>query len=117
MSSPIAPGQLLPPITEMVTIVETNTPHGLSYFSPIVIVGGWGSTNANNTGGAPDNGTPNIAGYAPNAPVWFQWTAPASGEVTLDTIGSLDDQRLESRHRDGGFHGQRADPAQPDGRQ
>ena len=96
LSSPTAPGELVPPVTETVTIVETNTPLGLSYFSPIVINGGWGSTNADNTGGAPDNGTPNIAGYAPNAPVWFQWTAPASGEVTLDTIGSLETNGLKA---------------------
>ena len=89
LSNPTPPGQLLPPVTETVTIIETNTPHGLSFFSPIVISGDWGSTNADNTAGSPDSGTPNIAGNAPNAPVWFQWTAPASGEVSLDTIGSL----------------------------
>jgi uncharacterized delta-60 repeat protein len=89
LSNPTPPGQLLPPVTETITIIETNTPLGLSFFSPIVIGGDWGSTNANNTAGAADNGTPSIAGSAPNAPVWFQWTAPSSGEVSLDTIGSL----------------------------
>ena len=89
LSNPTPPGQLVPPVTETITIIETNTPHGLSFFSPIVITGDWGSTNADNTASSPDSGTPNIAGNAPNAPVWFQWTAPASGEVTLDTIGSL----------------------------
>ncbi len=89
LSNPTPPGQLVPPVTETITIIETNTPHGLSFFSPIVITGDWGSTNADNTASSPDSGTPTIAGNAPNAPVWFQWTAPASGEVTLDTIGSL----------------------------
>ena len=26
---------------------------------------------------------------------WYQWTAPADGEVTLDTIGSVDDTFFE----------------------
>jgi len=39
----------------------------------------------------PDSGCPRIAGFAPNEPVWYQWTAPADGEVELDTIGSYDD--------------------------
>ena len=39
----------------------------------------------------PDPGCPRIAGFAPNEPVWYQWTAPADGEVELDTIGSYDD--------------------------
>ena len=96
LSNPTPPGQLLPPTTETVTIIETNTPHGLSFFSPIILNGDWGATNANNTAGSPDYGTPNIATYAPNAPVWFQWTAPSSGEVSLDTIGSLQTNGLKA---------------------
>ena len=89
--SPTAPGVLTAPTMETVTIVETNSPYGLSFFSPLVISGSYGTTNVDNTGGLPENGDPNIAGFAPAAPVWFQWTAPADGEVSLDTIGSHDD--------------------------
>ena len=89
LSAPTPPGVLVPPATETVTIVETNTPYGLSFFSPVVIGSDWGSTNVDNTGGAADSGTPDIAGIAPNSPVWVRWTAPADGEVTLDTIGSF----------------------------
>jgi Calx-beta domain len=92
LSSPTPPGVLWPPAlsVQTVTIVGTNTPYGLSFLSPIVINGVWGSTNANNTLGAPEIGDPLIAGFAAQAPVWFQWTAPADGdgEVALDTIGS-----------------------------
>ena len=88
LSSPTAPGVLLPPSTAAVFIVETNSAYGLSFFSPVVLSGDWGATNIDNTGGAAEPGDPNIAGFAPNAPVWFQWTAPSDGEVELDTIGS-----------------------------
>ncbi len=89
LSSPTPPGVLVPPTTETVTIIGTNTPPGLSFYTPIILGGSWGATNLDNTLGAPEAGDPTIAGQAPNAPVWFQWTAPSSGEVSLDTIGSL----------------------------
>ena len=88
LSSPTSPGQIVPPSSETVTIIETNSPYGLSFFTPLVLSGDWGSTNLDNTFSAPELGDPNIAGFTPNAPVWFQWTAPSSGEVELDTIGS-----------------------------
>ncbi len=92
LSSPTAPGVLWPPSlsTEHVTIIGTNTPAGLSFVNPIIISGDWGSTNANNTFGAPELNDPSIAGQPASAPVWFQWTAPADGEVALDTLNSYD---------------------------
>jgi uncharacterized delta-60 repeat protein len=51
----------------------------------------WGFQVNDNTGVTPDPDAPNIAGSAPNAPLWYQWTAPANGEVELDTVGSVDD--------------------------
>jgi len=50
----------------------------------------WGSAVFTNTGVTPDSGCPSIAGASPNAPLWYQWTAPFDGEVSLDTIGSVD---------------------------
>ncbi len=90
LSSPTPPGVLLPPTTETITIVGTNTPSGLSFSTPIIINGFWGTTNADNTLSVPETGDPLFAGFAPNGPVWFEWTAPpdGNGEVTLDTIGS-----------------------------
>ncbi len=89
LSNPTGSGVVVPPSVETITILRTNTPYGLSFASPIQISGDWGSVTANNTLGAPETGDPTIAGNPPTAPVWFQWTAPASGEVTVDTIGSV----------------------------
>lgn len=52
------------------------------------LTGDWGVVTNSNIGVTPDGG-PNIAGFAPNAPLWYTWTAPQSGEVELDTIGSV----------------------------
>ena len=90
--SAAAAGCLLPPSTETITIVGTNTPPGLSFSTPIIISGFWGTTNADNTTSAAEPNDPPIAGQPAQAPVWFEWTAPpgGNGEVTLDTIGSVD---------------------------
>ena len=53
-----------------------------------VLTGDYGSVTNNNLLVVPAPGAPNIAGFAPFAPLWYQWTAPSSGEVELDTIGS-----------------------------
>ena len=62
-----------------------------NFVSAPVLTGDWGSVTNDNTGVTPDPNAPNIAGFAPNAPLWYQWTAPSDGEVELDTIGSMDD--------------------------
>ncbi|HEY3763382.1 MAG TPA: Calx-beta domain-containing protein [Verrucomicrobiae bacterium] len=59
-----------------------------TFESPLPISGVWGATTADNSSASTENGDPNVAGYPPNAPVWFQWTAPQSGVVTVDTIGT-----------------------------
>lgn len=95
LSNPSGAGVLQPWSTEVVTIVGTNTPLGLSFSTPIIIGGLWGTTNANNTLGAPESQDPPIAGQSASAPVWFEWTAPAYGEVALDTIGSANTNGLK----------------------
>jgi len=60
-----------------------------SFSTPQVLSGDWGAVTNDNTGVVPDAGNPGIAGNYPNAPLWYAWTAPADGEVSLDTIGSL----------------------------
>ena len=64
-----------------------------SFYSPQVLSGDYGSVTNDNSSVKPpgDPSAPSIAGFAPNRPLWFQWTAPSDGEVELDTIGSLDD--------------------------
>lgn len=62
-----------------------------NFASAQVISGDWGSVTNDNTGVVADVGVPAIAGYPANAPLWYVWTAPADGVVSLDTIGSVDD--------------------------
>src|ERR1035437_3065748 len=61
-----------------------------SFSSAQLISGQWGSVTNDNTGIVPDTGGPSHAGFAPHHPLWYKWTAPESGEVTLDTLGSVD---------------------------
>ena len=49
----------------------------------------WGSVTNDNTGATPDLYAPNIAGFAPNHPLWYKWKAPHDGEVEMDTVGSV----------------------------
>lgn len=60
-----------------------------SFSTPQVLAGDWGAVTNDNTGVTPDAGNRGIGGSYPNAPLWYQWTAPADGEVQLDTIGSM----------------------------
>jgi len=39
-------------------------------------------------------GEPSMAGFAATRSVWFLWTAPATGEITIDTVGSSCDTVL-----------------------
>lgn len=59
-----------------------------NFASAEVLSGDSGTVTNDNTGVTPDVGAPNIDGFAPNAPLWYQWTAPRDGVVTIDTIGS-----------------------------
>ncbi len=65
-----------------------------NYTNATSLTGVWGSITQDNTDATPLPGEPSIAGFAPNAPVWYQWTAPQDGEVALDTIGSVGDTVL-----------------------
>ena len=57
------------------------------------ITNNYGSATYDNTNAVRDTNCPNIAGFAPRAPLWYKWTAPpgGDGEVELDTIGSVND--------------------------
>jgi hypothetical protein len=56
--------------------------------------GSVGSINRNTVGATKEPGEPNHAGFPGGASIWFTWRAPASGEVTLDTLGSNFDTML-----------------------
>src|SRR3954471_23689031 len=46
------------------------------------------TTNGNSQGGSKEAGEPNHAGNAGARSVWFNWTAPKTAQVRVDTIGS-----------------------------
>jgi hypothetical protein len=58
------------------------------------IQGEAGLTSGNNTGATKEWGEPAHAGQEGGASVWYRWRAPASGEVTFDTVGSNFDTLL-----------------------
>jgi uncharacterized delta-60 repeat protein len=59
-----------------------------NFASATVLTGDWGSTNVDISLATHEPNEPSHAGFPANASVWYQWTAPSDGEVTLDTIGS-----------------------------
>jgi uncharacterized delta-60 repeat protein len=61
-----------------------------NFSAATVLTGDSGSTNVDNTSATAESGEPNHAGLLPSKSVWYQWTAPSDGEVTLDTLGSMD---------------------------
>jgi hypothetical protein len=46
------------------------------------------TTNGSSVGASKEPGEPNHAGLAGARSVWFSWTAPKSGQIRMDTIGS-----------------------------
>lgn len=59
-----------------------------SFATPYMISGAWGITNVDNSAALP-SGSLAIGGNVQIRPVWFKFTAPSDGEVTVDTLGSL----------------------------
>ena len=59
-----------------------------------VLTGDYGAVTFDNYGIVPDPGAPTIAGQPPQNTIWFQWFTTNSGEVEIDTIGSVDDGLL-----------------------
>ncbi|MGH7940009.1 MAG: Calx-beta domain-containing protein, partial [Limisphaerales bacterium] len=55
------------------------------------ITGVFGSITNDNSLVAAASGDPSIAGFTANAPLWYAWTAPQSGEVEMDTMGSIEE--------------------------
>jgi hypothetical protein len=53
-----------------------------------VLTGSAVTTNGVSTGASKEAGEPNHAGNQGGRSVWFRWTAPASGQIRVDTSGS-----------------------------
>lgn len=69
----------------------TVTPRNDSFAQRIVASGGGGKFLSNNTTASSEAGEPNHANAFGNRSIWYQWTAPVTGSVTVDTIGSTFD--------------------------
>jgi hypothetical protein len=59
-----------------------------------VITGQSGTVNGTNVNATKEAGEPDHAGDTGGKSVWYQWQAPSSGSVTIDTLGSNFDTTL-----------------------
>jgi hypothetical protein len=67
-----------------------TAPANNNFASAQAIVGCTGSLTSTNIGATKESGEPNHdpLGTTSSASVWYQWVAPVSGSVTMDTAGS-----------------------------
>lgn len=61
-----------------------------NFANATVLTGGFGSTNGDNSFASAERGEPAHAGFTANASLWYQWRAPADGEMTMDTLSTAD---------------------------
>ena len=59
-----------------------------NFANALVLTGSWGADTNDNTGATAEPGEPSHAGFPATASIWYKWTAPYNGEVTMDTMGS-----------------------------
>ena len=71
-----------------------SRPPNDTFANRIVITGMTNTLTGSNTGASKEPGEPNHAGNAGGRSVWWTWTAPMDGMVTVDTIGSTFDTLL-----------------------
>ncbi len=68
--------------------VRVPIPTNDLFANAIVVSGSQGTTNGTDLRASKESGEANHAGNAGGASVSYNWTAPASGSVTIDTLGS-----------------------------
>ena len=79
---------------EMTLTVTSAAVSNDKFVDSIHLLQSSGSTYGTNTNATKELNEPNHAGDTGGRSVWWRWTAPASGEVTFDTIGSDFDTTL-----------------------
>src|SRR5581483_785256 len=65
-----------------------GTPANDNFAAARTISGASGTVTGSNVGATKEPGEPNHAGNAGGASIWFGWTAPGGGAVTVETAGS-----------------------------
>jgi len=76
------------------TVTANYAPPNDMFASAITISGTSGQTTGSNVGATKESGEPSHAGNSGGASVWWKWTAPASGQATINTNGSSFDTLL-----------------------
>jgi len=69
-------------------LVAQAQPDNDDFDAAEVITGPYGTVIGDNTEATSEFGEPNHAGNVAESSLWYTWTAPQDGEVTMDTIGS-----------------------------
>jgi uncharacterized delta-60 repeat protein/uncharacterized repeat protein (TIGR01451 family) len=65
-----------------------------NFANALVLTGSWGGDTNDNSGATAEPGEPSHAGFPATSSIWYKWTAPYNGEVTIDTMGSAIDTVL-----------------------
>jgi Calcineurin-like phosphoesterase len=73
---------------------STAAPANDNFANAQVISGTSGTATGSNVGATKESGEPNHAGNSGGASIWYRWTAPSAGSVTIDTTGSSFDTLL-----------------------
>lgn len=68
--------------------VRVALPTNDLFANAIVLSGSQGTTNGTNLRATKEIGEPNHAANTGGASIWYNWTAPSSGSVIIDTAGS-----------------------------
>ena len=58
------------------------------FIDSVLLTQSSGSTIGNNLGATKESGEPNHGGNSGGRSVWWRWTAPSDGEISVDTFGS-----------------------------
>src|SRR5439155_12529903 len=65
-----------------------------SFANATTVSGATGTTSGTTVGMTKEAGEPNHAGNAGGHSIWYRWTAPSGGSMTIDTFGSTFDTLL-----------------------
>ena len=71
-------------------LVAAARPANDTFLNRTSLSGASGSTSGNTLLGTKENGEPNHANNIGGSSIWWAWTAPSSGQVTLSTSSSFD---------------------------